>query len=149
MPARLTLPASTMACLSLCLHLAGLHGALAQDRPRLEDAARWAVRSAIPDGVDDWPVFTELRLHPHVDAAGRAVVLACGTVEFADPSAGRTRFAVLLAPDAPDWRHPLSPPVFFGMQRAEHALPIAELCDEAARRQAPGADLHAARSASP
>lgn len=133
----------------LCLHLACAHSALAQDRGRLEEAARWAVRSAIPDGVDDWPVFSDLRLQLHVEPTGRAVVVACGTLGFADPSAGRTHFLVLLAPDVQDWRESLGPPIFYGSNRAGDSVPIAALCDGSGPRQALDADLHAAMSAPP
>lgn len=138
---------SAAAC--LCLHLACGPSAWAQDRGRLEEAARWAVRSAIPDGVDDWPVFSELRLRRHAEPGGRAVVVACGTLEFADPLAGRTRFVVLLAPDAPDWREALRPAQFYGSDRAPDSLPIAALCDDSGPRQASDADLHAAMSRPP
>lgn len=135
--------------LSLFIHLAWIASAMAQNRARLEDAARWAVRSAIPDGVDDWPVFTDMRLQPRIDSAGRAVVVVCGTLEFADPLAGRTHFVVLLAPDAREWRESLGAPVFFGPLRAEGSVPIAALCDGTGPQPPSDADLHTAVAAPP
>ena len=128
--------------LALGALFAGIPPAMAQASARLAEAARWAVRSALPDGIDDWPVFSGIRLQLHIDAEGRRVVLACGTLEFADPSAGRTHFLVLLDPEARDWRQPLAAPTFFGPRSAQDAVPMAALCEGAGRQQSPDADLH-------
>jgi hypothetical protein len=153
LPAPATPPMSAIrrmglsACLCLGIPLACLQSAVPQDRARLEDAARWAVWSAIPDGIDDWPAFTGMRLQFLADPTGRAVAVVCGTLEFGDPSAGRTHFVVLLAPDAQEWRESLGPPVFFGSHRAEGSVPVAALCEGPGQHSPPGAELRAAVAA--
>jgi hypothetical protein len=120
----------------------------AQSISRVEDSARWAVRSAIPDGVDDWPVFTSTRVHLPFDLLTVGVALVCGTLDFADPSAGQTHFAVLVRLDS-SWRLPLVPPVFYGSDRAANTLPLADRCDEAGRPAGSRDELRAAAASPP
>ncbi len=103
----------------------------------IENEARWAVASALPEGTDHAVHFHEIRAYRHADVMGAASILVCGTLEFIEEELGRVHFAVSYGRDARGRLARVGEPFFHGSNWLRGSVVPADLCaaaDEAAGR---------------